>query len=77
VSPTASTWRLVSLFGTSLVWLLLSCLPALAHATLLQETPAAGARLDEPPEQVQREDHHQLLDRGLPVPHKTRRQPRL
>jgi methionine-rich copper-binding protein CopC len=52
VSPTAGTWQLVALVGTSLVLLLLSCLPALAHATLLQEAPAAGARLDKPPEQV-------------------------
>ena len=52
MSPTAGIRRLVALLWISVVWLLLSCVPALAHATLLQETPAAGGRLDEPPEQV-------------------------
>jgi copper resistance protein C len=52
MSSRAATRRLVVLMWLSIVWLLLSCVPALAHATLVQETPAAGARLDEPPEQV-------------------------
>lgn len=34
------------------LWLVLWCAPALAHARLLQETPASGASLEEPPEQV-------------------------
>jgi len=38
--------------GLTLCWLLLLCAPALAHATLLKEWPASGARLDKPPEQV-------------------------
>jgi len=50
--PRASTRRLTGLLWLSVVWLLLSCVPALAHATLLQQTPAAGGRLDEPPDQV-------------------------
>jgi copper resistance protein C len=52
MSPRVSTRRLVGLLWLSVGWLLLSCIPVLAHATLLQATPAAGARLDEPPEQV-------------------------
>jgi copper resistance protein C len=52
VSPRVGIRRLASLLWLSVVWLLLSCVPALAHATLVQQTPAAGARLDEPPEQV-------------------------
>jgi methionine-rich copper-binding protein CopC len=52
MSPRASTRRLAALLWLSVVWLLLSCVPALAHATLVQETPATGARLDESPEQA-------------------------
>jgi methionine-rich copper-binding protein CopC len=33
-------------------WLAAWCAPALAHARLLQESPASGASLEEPPEQV-------------------------
>jgi copper resistance protein C len=52
MSPRAGTRRLAAFLWLSVVCLLLACVPALAHATLLQQTPAAGARLDEPPEQV-------------------------
>ena len=52
MSPRVSTRRLVVLLWLSVGWLLLSCVPALAHATLLQATPAGGARLGESPEQV-------------------------
>jgi copper resistance protein C len=52
MSLRAVTWRLSALLWLSGVWLLLSCVPALAHATLLQETPAAGARLGKSPEEV-------------------------
>jgi methionine-rich copper-binding protein CopC len=52
VSPRVSTRRLVGVLWLSIGWLLLSCVPALAHATLLQATPAGGARLGESPEQV-------------------------
>ena len=49
----SSTWRLAALFGLSVVWLFLSCTPALAHATLTEAYPADGAALSESPEQVQ------------------------
>lgn len=52
MSPRVSIWRLAGLLWLSVLWLMLSCVPALAHATLLQEMPAGGARLDEPPEEV-------------------------
>ena len=52
MSPRVSPWRLVGLLWLSVGWLLLSCIPALAHATLLQATPAGEARLGESPEQV-------------------------
>jgi methionine-rich copper-binding protein CopC len=52
MAPRIGARRLAALLWLSVLWLLLACVPALAHATLLQETPAAGARLDEPPEQV-------------------------
>lgn len=45
--------RLAALFGLSVVWLFLSCTPALAHATLTEAYPADGAALSESPEQVQ------------------------
>jgi methionine-rich copper-binding protein CopC len=52
MSPTAGTSRLAAFLWLSVVWLLLSCVPALAHATLLQETPAAGTELGAPPDEV-------------------------
>jgi methionine-rich copper-binding protein CopC len=48
----AGTRRLVALFWLSAAWLMLSCAPALAHASLLQEVPADGATVTEPPERV-------------------------
>src|SRR3712207_6204910 len=45
--------RLVALMGLSAAWLLLSCVPALAHARLLQEEPPDGATLAESPDQVE------------------------
>jgi hypothetical protein len=47
------SWRLVALLWLSAVWLLLSCVPALAHARLLQEEPDEGATLTESPDQVE------------------------
>jgi methionine-rich copper-binding protein CopC len=44
--------RLAGVLALAALWLAVWCVPALAHARLLQETPAAGASLDEPPEQV-------------------------
>ena len=49
----SGTWRLTALFGLSVVWLLLLCGPALAHARLMETYPADGGTLVEPPEQVQ------------------------
>ncbi len=45
--------RLVALSGLSLVWLFLSCTPALAHARLEETYPANGDTLSGSPEQVQ------------------------
>jgi methionine-rich copper-binding protein CopC len=45
--------RLVALMGLSAAWLLLSCVPALAHARLLQEEPPDEATLAESPDQVE------------------------
>jgi methionine-rich copper-binding protein CopC len=44
--------RLVGVLALATLWLTVWCAPALAHARLLQETPASGASLAEPPEQV-------------------------
>jgi len=44
--------RLVGVLVLATLWLTVWCAPALAHARLLQETPASGASLAEPPEQV-------------------------
>jgi methionine-rich copper-binding protein CopC len=45
--------RLVTLLGLSAVWLVLLCIPALAHARLLETYPAEEAVLAESPQQVQ------------------------
>ena len=47
--------RLVSALILTALWLAVWCAPALAHARLLQEAPASGASLDEPPRQVRLE----------------------
>ena len=44
---------MVAFLGLSSLWLVLLCAPALAHARLLETDPADGARLSEPPKQVQ------------------------
>jgi methionine-rich copper-binding protein CopC len=44
--------RLAGLLALAALWLTVWCAPALAHARLLEETPASGASLAEPPEQV-------------------------
>jgi copper resistance protein C len=36
----------------AVLWLAVWCAPALAHARLLRESPASGASLEDPPEQV-------------------------
>jgi hypothetical protein len=53
MTPRAGTRRLVALLGLSAVWVLLSCVPALAHARLVQAEPAEGATLTESPDQVE------------------------
>jgi methionine-rich copper-binding protein CopC len=53
MEPRAGTRRLVALLWLSAVWLLLSCVPALAHARLVQEEPADGATLAESPDRVE------------------------
>jgi copper resistance protein C len=52
MTPRAGSRRLVALLWLSAVWLLLSCVPALAHARLVQEEPADGAALAESPDRV-------------------------
>jgi copper resistance protein C len=49
----AGSRQLVALLWLSAVWLLLSCVPALAHARLVQEEPADGATLAESPDRVE------------------------
>jgi len=53
MTPRAGSRRLVALMGLSAAWLLLSCVPALAHARLVQEEPADGAPLAESPDKVE------------------------
>ena len=53
MTPIAGSQRLVALLCLSAAWLLLSCVPALAHARLLQEKPADGAALAESPDRVE------------------------
>jgi methionine-rich copper-binding protein CopC len=52
MTPRTGCRRLVALMGLSAAWLLLSCVPALAHARLLKEEPADGAALTESPDRV-------------------------
>jgi methionine-rich copper-binding protein CopC len=47
-----SRLRVLSVLMLAASWLAVWCVPALAHARLLQESPAAGASLEEPPERV-------------------------
>ena len=49
----SSTRRSAAFFGPSVVWLLLLCSPALAHAELIEAYPADGDTLAESPEQMQ------------------------
>jgi methionine-rich copper-binding protein CopC len=53
MAPRVGTRRLLALLGLSAVWLLLSSVPALAHARLLQEEPADGAALANSPDRVE------------------------
>jgi methionine-rich copper-binding protein CopC len=53
MTPRADSRRLVALMGLSAAWLLLSCVPALAHARLLQEEPAEGATLAKSSDKVE------------------------
>jgi methionine-rich copper-binding protein CopC len=45
--------RLLALLALLAAWLLLSCAPALAHASLVETYPVDGDILGKPPEQVQ------------------------
>jgi methionine-rich copper-binding protein CopC len=53
MTPRAGTRRLVVLLWLSAAWLLLSCVPALAHARLLKEEPAEGSVLAKSPDRVE------------------------
>jgi methionine-rich copper-binding protein CopC len=53
MTPRAGSRRLVALLWLAVVWLLLSCVPALAHARLVQEEPADGTALTESPDRVE------------------------
>jgi copper resistance protein C len=53
MTPRAGSRRLVALLWLPAAWLLLSCVPALAHARLVQEEPADGATLAESPDRVE------------------------
>src|ERR671916_3423625 len=45
--------RVALLAGLAAAWLLLSCAPALAHATLVGASPPRGGSVSEPPERVE------------------------
>jgi copper transport protein len=49
----AARWRVALLAGLASAWLLLSCAPALAHATLVEASPARGGEVPEPPDRVE------------------------
>ena len=49
----AARRRVALLAGLAAAWLLLSCAPALAHATLVEASPARGREVSEPPERVE------------------------
>ena len=45
--------RAALLAGLATAWLLLACAPALAHATLVEASPARGGEVPEPPDRVE------------------------
>src|SRR4028119_1688155 len=45
--------RAALLTGLAAAWLLLYCAPALAHATLVEASPARGSEVSEPPGRVE------------------------
>src|SRR5918997_2558861 len=49
----AARRRVALLAGLASAWLLLSCAPALAHATLVEASPARGGEVPEPPDRVE------------------------
>lgn len=48
----AARRRVALLAGLAAAWLLLSCAPALAHATLVEASPTRGGEVSEPPDRV-------------------------
>ena len=48
-----STGRLTAVWLLSVTWVLLSCVPALAHASLVTSSPSAGSESYMPPERVE------------------------
>ena len=53
MTPRAGTRRLMALMSLSALWVLLSCVPAVAHARLVQAEPAEGAIMTESLDQVE------------------------
>ena len=53
MTPRVGSRWILTLLWLSAVWLFLSCVPALAHARLVQEEPADGAALPESPNRVE------------------------
>jgi methionine-rich copper-binding protein CopC len=49
----ASAGRLTAVWLLSVTWVLLSCVPALAHASLVTSSPSAGSESYRPPERVE------------------------
>ena len=49
----AAGWRAALLTGLAAAWLLLTCAPALAHATLVGASPPRGGEVSEPPGRVE------------------------
>jgi copper transport protein len=53
MSLRAARRRAVLLAGLACAWLLLACAPALAHANLVDASPARGGEVSKPPERVE------------------------
>jgi copper transport protein len=52
--PKSATKRRAALLaGLACAWLVLACVPALAHANLVEASPAPGGEVSKPPEQVE------------------------
>jgi copper transport protein len=53
MAPRLSVGRLAIVSWLACAWLVLTCAPALAHANLVEASPAPGGEVSKPPEQVE------------------------